>query len=388
MSGMKHRIFNVAVLLAAGLFWVACSDDETALESRLSVSDFYPAVVMEGIEVTVTGTGMSDMTEVVFPGGVPATDVTIVDERTLTAIVPSGIADVEEPLTLRDADDVVQSRQMMRKAQPAFKAYQFTAAEGAMMGTNMTIQGNDLLLAEELVFTLEDESFTMGPLDFTRKSNTDIKFMVPEDAPMGEGVHVKLVFENGTELALPDLEIINGNIPDDYREPVSRRAIMLNDFEMHDDDYYHDPAACIYNTWWNPADANGECAGIIKTDEWDGNQYMYFQRTLSGWTLSCGCYDLDPVENIENYVIKLDVLMEEGTVWNGLMVGLQAVIGGHWCWIGDNYFPEIYGAWFTVTWNLPADWTGTAPLTDVNGFYGGYMVAGVGIDNYRLEPKE
>ena len=386
MSDMKHRIFNVAVLLAAGLFWVACSEDETASESRLSVSDFYPAVVMEGIEVTVTGTGMSDMTEVVFPGGVAATEVTIVDERTLTAIVPAGIADVEEPLTLRDADDVVQSRQMMRKAQPAFKAYQFTTAEGALMGTNMTIQGSDLLLAEELVFTLEDESLTMGPLDFTRKSDTDIKFMVPEDAPTGEGVHVKLVFENGAELALPDLEIINGNIPDDYREPVSTRAIMLNDFEVHD---YHDPVACITNTWWNPADANGECAGIIKTDEWDGNSYMYYQRDLKDWTLSCACYDHGTVENIENYVIKLDVKMEDWTDYAAMQdYAIQAVIGDHWCWVGANYFPDIKGAWFTVTWNLPADFTGNYEIgTKVNGFFGGLMPTGIGIDNFRLEPK-
>ena len=84
-----------------------------------------------------------------------------------------------------------------------------------------------------------------------------------------------------------------------------------------------------------------------------------------------------------------DVKMDEGTVWDGLMKGLQAVIGDHWCWIGDNYFPEIYGAWFTVTWNLPADFTGDYEIgLKPNGFYGTTMVAGVGIDNFRLEPKE
>ena len=91
MSDMKHRIFNVAVLLAAGLFWVACSEDETASESRLSVSDFYPAVVMEGIEVTVTGTGMSDKFGLLY-----AADIALgKGENEILIVKRNGVFDVD-----------------------------------------------------------------------------------------------------------------------------------------------------------------------------------------------------------------------------------------------------------------------------------------------------
>lgn len=382
---MKNRIFNMATLLVVGAILFACSDDESSLESRLSVSDFYPAIVMEGTEVTVTGTGMSEMTEVIFPGGIVASEKTLVDERTLKVITPTGITDASEPLILRDNDDEVESRQMMRKAQPTFKSYLFSNNEGALLKTNITIQGNDLLMADKVTLFSEEESLELESLNFIRKSNTDIKFMIPKEAPVGKEVHVKLVFKNGTELALPDLEVIDGDIPDDFRDPVTPFTIMLNDFEMHDN---HDPNACIFNNWWNPKGEDGECAAVIRTDEWDGNQYLYYQKDLSNWTLHCGHFDIGSVENIENYVFKLDVRIEEGT-FSGPQAIMQAVIADKWVWIGGNYFPETTdGAWITVTRNLPADWNGTLEIgTKPNGFFGGPVPAGVCIDNFRLDPK-
>lgn len=384
----KIKYTSAVFALFAGLFLTACSDDDNGSENNiLSIVDFYPAIVMEGTNLTVLGTDMSDVKEVVFPGGIATSDIVVLDTRTLMVTTPAGISDASEPLIIRNEDSEAQSRQTIRKADPSFKSYLFTTNEGALLKSNMTIQGNDLLLVDKVMFYLNDDTLTIDAMDLMRKSNTDIKFTIPDETPTGM-VHLSLIFKNGTELALPDLEVIDGDIPDDFRDPVTALTIMLNDFEVHEG---HDPSWCITNTWWNPMGEDGLCAAVIRTDEWDGNSYMYYQKSLGSWILSCDHFDIGVVHNIENYVLKIDVRLDEGVV-GASTAAMQVVLGGEWIWMGANYFPESTdGAWITVSRNmsdLKPDWTGDFDIgTKVNGIFGDPIPAGLSIDNLRLDPK-
>lgn len=208
---MKRILYNLTALFLASVCLVSCSDDEVEGAQSLSVASFYPTIVMEGVEVTVTGTGFEAVKEVLFPGGVAAAGITKVDERTLKVITPAGVSEAEAALVLKSEHAEVASRQTIREAKPTFLSYQFTEKEGAMTGTGMTINGRDLLLVEDLVFTLDDNSLLINALDMTRKSNTAIKLTLPQDAPVGEGVQVTLNFKNGTEMSLPQIDILQGS---------------------------------------------------------------------------------------------------------------------------------------------------------------------------------
>ena len=95
---MKIRTSICSLLaLCSCLYFTSCSDDELGGASQnLSVALFYPTIVMEGTEVEVNGTALSRVTEVVFPGGITSTDITVVDDRILTVIAPAGVSGPSE----------------------------------------------------------------------------------------------------------------------------------------------------------------------------------------------------------------------------------------------------------------------------------------------------
>ena len=150
---------NICSLLAlcGCLYLTSCQEDELGASQNLSVSSFYPTIVMEGTQVEVNGTAMSRVTEVVFPGGIVSTDFTVVDDRILNVIAPTGVSETEAPLIVRAEGDEAQSRQTIRQAVPAFSTYTYTDNAGAVTGTDMTIEGKDLLLVESVTFTGSDD---------------------------------------------------------------------------------------------------------------------------------------------------------------------------------------------------------------------------------------
>lgn len=203
---------NICSLLAlcGCLYLTSCQEDELGASQNLSVSSFYPTIVMEGTQVEVNGTAMSRVTEVVFPGGIVSTDFTVVDDRILNVIAPTGVSETEAPLIVRAEGDEAQSRQTIRQAVPAFSTYTYTDNAGAVTGTDMTIEGKDLLLVESVTFTGSDDVLVIPAMEMARKTNDAIKITLPDNTPTGDNIQVTLTFKNGTTLSLPTLEVIEG----------------------------------------------------------------------------------------------------------------------------------------------------------------------------------
>lgn len=168
---------------------------------------------------------------------------------------------------------------------------------------------------------------------------------------------------------------------DDAREPVTESTIMLNDFEAHDG---HDSS-------WDGSWSSGVELEFPKED--NGNTYLYLKTTLEGdiWLINCNHQDIGTVSNIENYVVKFDLKIDEG-VTGASESGMQIVLGDNWLWVGPGLFPESTdGKWITVSRNisdLNADLVGDLEIgTKTNGLYGSNVPAGISIDNLRLDPK-
>lgn len=493
--------------MCAGLCFTACQDDTIGAAQNLSITSFYPTIVMEGTEVEVNGTALSRVTEVVFPGGVVSTDINVVDDRILTVVAPAGVSQTDEPLVVRAEDEEAQSRQTIREANPTFNLYTYSDNAGAVTGTDLTIGGQDLLLVDALTLDNGEESLTIPALEMSRKTNDAIKIRIPDDAPLGEGIHVTLTFKNGTTMALPDLEIIEGTgggtwvetekvlyegdpvvtgswaayaqIPaasltdlkegdiirvyftdastgaqgslkstsdwqgltpeleyfdltadeiaagyyirtvtadmvaalegadlivagqnytitkvslftsvwveggdTDLRDPVTDATIMLNSFEDTGD----------HNSSWD----NSWTTGVVLEfpTEANGNVYLRLAETPGGdiWLVNCNHIDCGTVDQIENYEIKFDLLIEDG-VTGASEATMQFVLADNWLWVGAGLLPETTdGKWITVSRRiseLNADLTGEFTIgTATNGLYGGNIPVGVCIDNLRLDPIE
>ena len=170
-------------------------------------------------------------------------------------------------------------------------------------------------------------------------------------------------------------------------DPVSVDAIMLSDFEGHTAE--NDPS-------WT--------AGVtLEYPMENGNTYLRFASSPIPvpddgiWLFNCS-HSSANVSNIENYVIKFDLKIEEG-VTDASLAEMQYVLADdNWLWFGTNFFPETTdGKWITVSRNISdikSDLTGELSFVKDggqgnknNGMYGKNIPADICIDNFRLEPK-
>lgn len=169
-------------------------------------------------------------------------------------------------------------------------------------------------------------------------------------------------------------------------DPVSVDAIMLSDFEGHTAD--NDKSWTEGVTLEYPIE--------------DGNTYLRFAYSSVPssndiWLFNCS-HSSANVSNIENYVVKFDLKIEEG-VTDASQAEMQYVLADDkWVWFGTNFFPETTdGKWITVSRNISdikSDFTGELSFVNDegqgnknNGMYGKNIPAGICIDNFRLEPK-
>lgn len=168
-------------------------------------------------------------------------------------------------------------------------------------------------------------------------------------------------------------------IKEDYRDPISPNALMLIDFD-------------------NNSPEGGETGGGIHeypTNE-NGNKYLRLAQQLppkNNDMLVPGCTNqgIGTVQNIENYVIKFDLMIEPGTV-GASQANLQFVFPNNNYLYAYRILPETTeGKWITISYNISNNEkvTGEMPFNGyIMGIQGWDVPAGICIDNYRLEPKE
>lgn len=164
-------------------------------------------------------------------------------------------------------------------------------------------------------------------------------------------------------------------IKEDYRDPISPNALMLIDFD-------------------NNSPEGGETGGGIHeypTNE-NGNKYLRLAQQLPVGNydmLVPGCINqgIGTVQNIENYVIKFDLMIEQGTV-GASQANLQFLFPNNHYLYAYKILPETTeGKWITISYNISN--TGEMPFNGyIIGIQGWDVPAGICIDNYRLEPKE
>ncbi len=220
---MKKNSFKM-MLLAVACGFAACSNDTDSNVESLSIAAFYPTIVMDGTPVTITGTGLSEVTAVEFPGGLQAKSVQIADGSRIIAVAPAGVSAEPGALVVTNGSATAQSRQTISKAQPVLRY--FNPSEVAKTYNDLQIEGNDLMFVKRVEIGSGAAALSIKAIDFKRKSNSNITITMPADAPLGSRQPISVEFENGELMTLGSIDIEQGEAPSG--KPVEQEIDLYN----------------------------------------------------------------------------------------------------------------------------------------------------------------
>lgn len=377
----KNRYAIWAVLLTMFVGLTSCSDENSEGANSLAVSAFYPTIVMDGTEVEITGNGLDLTTDVIFPGGLSATSVRVIDNNRIVATAPDGVSETPDVLVVMTENGEVHSRQTIHKAVPALRY--FNPADNVKTFEDLQIEGNDFLLVKSVIFGEGEDEVEIEALDFKRKSNSNITVMVPKDAPLGENIPVKVRFENGEELELGSLNIEKGELPGGHWEEketvlYDNGDVVMGGWEQSINKISEDAFADVQI---------GDVVRVYIKDQTEGWQQGSFKNgsTWEGLTDELGVIGLSDEDFERGYYemtideVTLPQLQEVGLIISGCNYTATKVTLLSTVWVVDITTPEevdlysgddvVMGGWEGYINNISADAFADAKIGDVIRVY-------------------
>ena len=179
--------------------------DET-VEAGLGIKVFFPTKVVAGQPMTISGTGMADVKEVVFPTGVSVTNIEHVGNGMIRVTAPSGISSAGGKLIVRSADDEAESSQDLTLGHTVVSGFSKQDGEEIGGGEQLTIFGTDLeFISRVELLDPDGNPYFLEDEDFYRKGTSTVIITIPKKN-IFEGTWVgKLYTFDGQVFNLPEL---------------------------------------------------------------------------------------------------------------------------------------------------------------------------------------
>jgi len=302
----------------------ASSETEFIFEAPLSITSFSPASGTIGTEVTIKGTALLSVTEVLF-GDKAATIKDGATETEMKVDVPEGLAPGDVKIKLTNAHGSVESENSFTvEEETPLSIISFSPASGTI-GTEVTITGTKLLSVTEVLFG--DKATTINSA-----TDTEIKVNVPEGLAYGD-VKIKLTNADGSVVSTDSFTV---------EKPLpSFENIVLATFEA-DFDPGHDR-----RNWFWQGDMEILQAEIDPTDE---NNMVLRLKANNG---SAGAFGSGAIgdddsgvlgvedSNSDNVYINIDIWAEDGfTTDSKIKIYVANDDGSEWGWYA-NYFLDV-----------------------------------------------
>lgn len=148
----------------------------------LHIKVFFPTKVVAGQPMTINGSGFSDVTEVVFPGGVTVakSGFELVSDEMIRVKAPAGIAADGGPLTVRTADEEAASEVSLKVGNPVISGFSKQAGESVEFGEVFYIYGQDLeFLSSVELLDAEGNTAVIPESMFYRKGTSTVGYKIP-----------------------------------------------------------------------------------------------------------------------------------------------------------------------------------------------------------------
>ena len=199
-------VLSIALL---GVF-TACNPkeiDEQA-EVGLGIKTFFPTKVVAGQPMTISGTGMADVREVVFPEGVSVSNIEHVGNGMIRVTAPSGIASAGGKLIVRTSDDQAESSQDLTLGHTVISGFSKLDGEEINGGEQLTIFGTDLeFISGAELLDPDGNPLYLDDADFYRKGTSSVIITIPKKIFEGTWTGKLFTFD-GRELPLPELTYV------------------------------------------------------------------------------------------------------------------------------------------------------------------------------------
>lgn len=205
----KHILYLFAAGLAflSNMTLTSCSDDdEVGANDVLAVKSVLPIKVMEGQVVTITGTGLDNAKEVVFPGNVAVSNITKVGNGYISVVTPAGIAAEGGTVTVNTDDASAESTQSLTvgKPEPARVA---PLDKEIKINECLEVYGKDLEFITKAYFPGEDgNDVAVEASSFKRKATGSLFIYSPMGIKTGPA-NVVLEDCSGKKYALPEVTL-------------------------------------------------------------------------------------------------------------------------------------------------------------------------------------
>lgn len=185
------KYLNIAVLfIALATVFVACkdSDEVGAGNQGMSIKVFFPTVVAPGQPMTINGTGLGDVTEIVFPGDLKVTgdDIDKVSNEMIRVKAPMDIKEGGTIIVRNSAGETAESRLPLSVGRTQIEKYSVQENDTVNGNTLISIYGKDMQFISYAEFINEDEEIVyVEAKDFYRVANDRVTIRVPSKVATG-----------------------------------------------------------------------------------------------------------------------------------------------------------------------------------------------------------
>lgn len=230
----KYRFLSLAAagaVMFAGVAFTSCSDDnDDAITGGLSVQSVSPTKVIEGQEVSITGTGLDKVTAVVFPGGVKSTEFKKVGTGLISVITPANVSEEGGVINVEANGETAASHMALTVGHPVVNTVAPVGEEIAV-GGNLQVYGADLEFMAKAVFPGADgKEIVVNSSEFRRKSTSALYIYVPAGISAGEA-EVRLIDVAGTTYTLPKVTLSDKISGGEVEEPEEGQVLWTGNYE-------------------------------------------------------------------------------------------------------------------------------------------------------------
>ena len=287
---MKKLFTYFCVLLTLALTgtFSACIDPVEGPEDLgLSIKVFFPTKVVPGVQMTINGTGFSNVKEIVFPNNVSVTSFQLVSDDMIRVTAPAGFSSEGGKLILRTADDQAESRLPLTLGNTDISGYSKQEGESIEGGEQLTIYGKDLeFISGVELLDADGNPSLITDASFYRKGTSSVIIYIPKK--VFEGTFVGKVYTfDGKVFDMPELSY-KPAAEGGHWEKV-RTTIWKNDGSHGAVNWDG-----VYRFGLDGNDGNNECIATFPEDVWNGIKsgtfYMLAQgsdwvqmRITTGW---------------------------------------------------------------------------------------------------------
>lgn len=197
------RIF---LILLGILAFFSCQKNVYEEEIQgLSIKSYMPTTVIEGLQMTISGSAFDEVKEIVFPDNISVNNFELVTKNMIRVVVPKGVAKEGGVLKLVTANSSVESKVKMRIAAPKVKS--LDPGDEVEVGGELSFVGEDLECITNVLIPAEDGTkINIEAMNFLRKSSDNIKIIVPQGIMSGIN-SFSLVAANGQNLSTPEVNV-------------------------------------------------------------------------------------------------------------------------------------------------------------------------------------